>query len=113
MLHLKVILDDASTVRTCIVILEDEIWSVPLSKWHNDRLDDVVTVVEPCDIVLAYVKVGPVIHTDACPHHYTATSITVVCNSCRRLVTLTSPSPDTYSTIMKIQNETGLIRKHH
>lgn len=58
MLLPKVILYNSNTVMMRFLILKDEIRTVPLPKWHKDRIGAVVVVVGLRLIGLVYVKLG-------------------------------------------------------
>ena len=76
---LQVVLDNACTMGSCIVVLKDDCIPVQTGVGHN-RLDDIVSVVEPGDIPLADVEFCPPSHGDSSPNHDTSTSIAVVCD---------------------------------
>ena len=72
---------------------------------HNNKLNGIVSVVEPSDVLLADVELYPPGHGDPFPNHDTSTSIAVVCDHGWRLVTLPTLTPNLLLSIMKIENE--------
>ena len=71
---------------------------------HNNRLNDIVSVVEPSDVPLADVDFCLSTHGDPSPNHDISTSIAVVRDHGWRLVTLPSSTPNTLPAIVKIEN---------
>ena len=94
---------------SCVVALKNEFFSMPTGVGHNDRLNDIVSVVEPSDIPLADVEFCPPSHGDPSPNHDTSTSIAVVCDHGWRLGTLPGLMPNPLLPITKIQNEFRLV----
>ena len=85
------------TMGSCIVILKDERIPMLTDVGHNNLLDDIVSVVEPSDIPLAYLEFCPLPNRDA------FTSIANVCDLGWRLVTLSRSTPNPLPPIMKIE----------
>ena len=71
----QVTLDNTSTTGSFIVVLTDDCIPMPTAVGHNNRLIDIVTVVEPSDISLANYSPS---HGDPFPNHDTFTSIAIV-----------------------------------
>ena len=89
----------------CTVVLKNECVPMPTGVGHNNnRLKDIVSVVEPSDILLADVEFCPPRYGDPFPNHDTSTSMAVVCDHGWRLVTLPSSTPNTLPAIVKIEN---------
>ena len=82
---------------------------MPTGVGHSNGLNDIVCVVEPCDIPLADAELCLPSHGDPFPNHDTSTSIAVVCDHGWRLVTLSSSTSNPLPSIMKIENEFQLV----
>ena len=95
-------LDNTCTMVSRIFVLKDECIPMPTGVGNNNRLNDVVAVVEPCDIPLADEEFCPPSHGDPSQNHDTSTSIAVVCDHGWRLVSLPSSTPNPLLPIMKI-----------
>ena len=87
---LRVNSDNTCTMGSCIVVLKDECIPVPTVVGRNNRLNDLVSVVEPSDIPLVDVEFCPPSHGDPFPNHDISTSVAIVCDHGWRLVTLPS-----------------------
>ena len=99
------ILDSTCKMGSCTGVLRDEYIPVPTGLGYNNRLKDILSVVEPSDIPLADVEFCPPSHGDPSQNHDTSTSIAVMCNHCWRLGMLPTLMPDPLPPIMKINNE--------
>ena len=53
---LQVIVDNTCTMGSFVVVLKDECIPLPTGVEHNNRLNDIVSVVEPSDTPLADVE---------------------------------------------------------
>ena len=91
---------------SCIVVLKDDCIPMPSGVGHNDRLKDIVSVVQPSDIPLADVEFCPPSHGDPSSNCDTSNSIAVVCDHGWRQVTLCSSTPNRLLPIVKIASLT-------
>ena len=74
------VLDNMFTMCSCFVVLKDDCIPVPTGVGHNNRLNDIVSVVEPRDIPLVDVEFYLPSRGDPYPNHDTSISIAVVCD---------------------------------
>ena len=88
-------------MSSCIV-LKDE-YTPTDGVMHNNRLNDIVSVVEPNDILLADVEYCPPSYGDPTPNHDTSTYMVVMYDHGLRLITLPSSTPNSLLPIMKIE----------
>ena len=79
--NMQVILHNTFTTGACIVVLKDECTPMPTGVGHNNRLNDIVSGIEPGDVPLADVEFCPPSHDDPSPNHDTPTFMgEVVCD---------------------------------
>ena len=106
---LQMILDNTCTMGSCIVVLKDECIRTPMGVGHNNRLNDIVSVVEPNDIPLADVEFCSPSHSDPSPKPDNPISREVVCDHGWRLVTLPSSTTNPLPSTMNIEDEFRLV----
>ena len=99
-MKLLVILDNTCMMGSCTVVLKDECIPMPTDIGHNNRLNNIASVVEPTDIPLADVEFCPPSHADSFLNHDTSTSIAARCNHGWRLP---NPTPNLLPPIMKTE----------
>ena len=97
---------------SCTVVSKDARIPMPTDVRYSDRLNDIVSVVEPSDIPLTDVEFCCPSHGDPSTNHDTRTSIAVLCHHGWGLGTFLNSTPNPLPPVMKIENEFRLFREH-
>ena len=87
-----------------IFVLKDECIPMPTGVGFNNRLNDIVSVVEPSNLLLADVEFCPPCDSDSSTNHDTSTSIAVV-QSWLQAENVPRLMPNPLPLIIKIEKE--------